>query len=150
MKTGCLLHIEDDSNDVFFLTHALAEAGVPNPIRVAQDGQKAIDYLTAALTCANLTLYPWPELVLLDLTLPKVTGLGVLQWIRQQSRLKDLSVLILTALLPLPHFAFFMSDPLCQPRASRRRFVLFVQSPDVFWPVVHPQPLAPQLFGRFD
>jgi two-component system response regulator len=94
MKT--ILQVEDDSNDVFFLKHALKRAGVANPIRVVNDGQEAIDYLKGAGRFADRDQFPLPGLVLLDLKLPHVMGLDVLKWIRQESGL-SLVVVLLTA-----------------------------------------------------
>ena len=82
MKT--ILQVEDDANDVFFLQRALTKAGVPNPIQVAIDGQQAIDYLQGVGKFADREHFPLPCLVLLDLKLPRVMGLEVLKWIRQQ------------------------------------------------------------------
>ncbi len=94
MKT--ILQVEDDPNDVFFLKHALKRAGVANPIRVVNDGQEAIDYLKGAGRFADREQFPLPGLVLLDLKLPHVMGLDVLKWIRQESGL-SLVVVLLTA-----------------------------------------------------
>lgn len=82
MKT--ILQVEDDSNDVFFLQHAMKKAGVANPIHVVSDGQQAIDYLQGVGKFADRVRYPLPSLVLLDLKLPYVMGLDVLRWIREQ------------------------------------------------------------------
>jgi CheY-like chemotaxis protein len=94
MKT--ILQVEDDSNDVMFLQRAMQKAQVANPLQVATDGQQAIDYLKGAGKYADRDLFPLPCLVLLDLKLPHVMGLDVLKWIRQQSGLA-LVVVLLTA-----------------------------------------------------
>ena len=67
-----------------------------NAFHVANDGQEAMNYLKGEGKFADREKYPLPSLVLLDLRLPKVMGLDVLRWIRQQSGL-DLVVLILTS-----------------------------------------------------
>lgn len=94
MKT--ILQVEDDPNDVFFLQHAMKKAGVANTIRVATNGQEAIDYLQGAGKFADRGKFPFPCLVLLDLKLPYVMGLDVLRWIRQQPG-TALPVVMLTA-----------------------------------------------------
>jgi len=91
-----ILQVEDDPNDVFLLQHAMAIAGVTNPIQVATDGQQAIDYLSGAGKYADREQFPFPCLVLMDLKLPHVTGLNVLKWIRQQPG-PALVVVMLTA-----------------------------------------------------
>jgi two-component system response regulator len=94
MKT--ILQVEDDPNDVFFLKHALKRAGVANPIRVVSDGREAMDYLKGAGRFSDREQFPLPGLVLLDLKLPHVMGLDVLKWIRRESGL-SLVVVLLTA-----------------------------------------------------
>src|ERR1041385_7024631 len=80
-----ILQVDDDPNDVFFLRKAMEKAGVINRIQIAEDGQEAIDYLAGAGKFADRAQFPLPCLVLLDLKLPFVMGLDVLQWIRQSS-----------------------------------------------------------------
>ena len=94
MKT--ILQVEDDPNDVFFLKRALKIAGVDNPVRVVNDGREAINYLKGAGRFADREQFPLPSLVFLDLKLPHVMGLEVLKWIRQESGLL-LVVVLLTA-----------------------------------------------------
>jgi CheY-like chemotaxis protein len=94
MKT--ILQVEDDPNDVFFLRRAFTNAGVDNPLRVVNDGREAIDYLKGAGKFADREQFPLPGLVFLDLKLPHVMGLEVLRWIRQESGL-SLVVVLLTA-----------------------------------------------------
>jgi CheY-like chemotaxis protein len=91
-----ILQVDDDPNDVFLLQHAMRKAGVANHIQVASDGQQAIDYLKGAGKFSDRQKYPLPCLVLLDLKLPYVMGLDVLEWIRQQPG-RGLIVIILTA-----------------------------------------------------
>ena len=89
-----ILLVEDDKNDVFFLQQAMKTAGVLNPIRIASDGQQAIDYFKGAGKFANREEFPLPCLVLLDLKLPYVMGLDVLKWIRQQPELPAIVVIL--------------------------------------------------------
>ncbi|HSX81153.1 MAG TPA: response regulator, partial [Candidatus Saccharimonadia bacterium] len=67
---------------------------VMNPIHVLNDGREAIDYFKGAGRFADREEFPLPCLVLLDLKLPNVMGFGVLKWIRQQSEVRAI-VLIL-------------------------------------------------------
>src|SRR5689334_6700769 len=89
-----ILLVEDDKNDVFFMQQAMKTAGVLNPIRIASDGQQAIDYFKGAGKFANREEFPLPGLVLLDLKLPYVMGLDVLKWIRQQSEVAVIVVIL--------------------------------------------------------
>jgi two-component system response regulator len=81
---------------VFFLQHAMLKAGIKNPIQVATDGQQAIDYLEGNGKFSDREAFPLPCLVLLDLKLPHVMGLKVLEWIRERSGM-DVVVVMLSA-----------------------------------------------------
>lgn len=91
-----ILLVEDEENDVFFMKRAMKQAGITHPLRVAEDGQAAIDYLEEALRDDDKKI-PLPCLVLLDLKLPRVMGLDVLKWIRRQPELQTMIVIIFTS-----------------------------------------------------
>lgn len=95
--SDCILHVEDRDEDVYLLRYAFKSADIKNPVRVAQDGQEAIDYLAGNGQFADRAMNPLPCLTLLDLQLPQVTGLEVLEWLRQQPALKSLIVIILSS-----------------------------------------------------
>lgn len=84
-----ILLVEDNPDDEHLAVRALKKHNVVNDIAVARDGQQALDYL---LNGNN----PLPALVLLDLKLPKVSGLEVLQKLRATARTALLPVVILT------------------------------------------------------
>lgn len=92
-----VLYVEDEENDAFLLQLAFRNAAVPHPFRVLTDGMQAIEYLEGTGRFANRTENPLPCLVILDLNLPRRSGMEVLQWIREQSRFKTLPVLIYTS-----------------------------------------------------
>ena len=91
------LIVEDEENDIYFLKHALQKAGISNPVQVVESGQAAIDYLAGTGKFADRNTYPLPTMIFLDLKLPQVHGLDVLKWIRTQSSLPPLVVLVLTS-----------------------------------------------------
>lgn len=93
--TGTILLVEDEEGDVFFMRQAMKKADVLNPLKVASNGQEAIDYFQGTGKFANREEFPLPCLVLLDLKLPRVMGLDVLKWLRQQT--ERVIVLILTS-----------------------------------------------------
>jgi CheY-like chemotaxis protein len=96
-KNSCILHVEDDENDILLLSLAFKQAGITNPVQVVNDGQQAIDYLARVGAYADRTKFPVPSLVLLDLNLPKKPGLEVLEWIRDQPALKSLAVIVFSS-----------------------------------------------------
>ena len=92
-----ILLVEDDKNDAFFLQYAFEAAGIPNPLVLIDDGQKAMDYLAGTGSYADRLKFPLPCLVLLDLKLPGKDGLEVLRWAQSQPGLRNLMVVILTS-----------------------------------------------------
>ncbi len=92
-----LLIVEDEENDVFFLKDALRKAGILNPIQVVDDGRRALDYLSGTGKFSDRKVYPLPAVVFLDLKLPQINGLGVLEWIREQPSLPSMVLVVLTA-----------------------------------------------------
>jgi len=92
-----VLLVEDEPNDIFFMKHAFQEVGILNPLQVAQDGREAINYLSGAGEYADRKKFPLPCLMLLDLNLPRVMGLDVLKWVREQSEMKTIIVIILSS-----------------------------------------------------
>ena len=91
MRNKTILLVEDTADDETLILMSLRKSGVANQIDVARDGQQALDYL---LNDARKKL---PAVVLLDLKLPKVDGLEVLQKLRAQERTKLLPVVVLTS-----------------------------------------------------
>jgi CheY-like chemotaxis protein len=91
-----ILHVEDEENDLFILQQAFKRAGIANPIQVAVDGQAAVYYLSGVGPYADRQKHPLPNLVLLDLKVPKLDGFEVLAWIRQQPALRGLVVIALS------------------------------------------------------
>lgn len=95
--SGLILLVEDDENDVFFLKHAFQSEGIINPLRVAWDGQEAIDYLAGEKQFGDRAKFPLPSLMLLDLKLPRKTGLDVLKWMRAQPGLSKILTVVLSS-----------------------------------------------------
>ncbi len=92
-----ILLVEDDPNDVFLIQRAFRRANIVNPVQVVQDGEAAVLYLSSQEPYADRDRYPLPIMMLLDLKLPRRSGLEVLEWLRQQPRLKRLPVVVLTS-----------------------------------------------------
>ena len=92
-----ILVVEDNADDFFFLERAFKLAEVPNELRHADDGQRALDYLQGAGLFTDRAANPLPSLILLDLKLPLMHGFEVLGWIRKQPALKHIVVIVLTS-----------------------------------------------------
>lgn len=97
-ELGEILLVEDDPNDVDLTLRAFKKAGIANRFQVARDGQEALDYVFRAGKYAELlTLSPPPPVILLDLNLPKVSGIEVLARLKADPRIRKTPVIVLTA-----------------------------------------------------
>ncbi len=97
MKDQVILLVEDNVIDEELMLRALKKSNVANAVVVARDGSEALDYLFARRAHANRNPKDLPQVVLLDLNLPKVGGLDVLRAIRADQRTKLVPVVILTS-----------------------------------------------------
>lgn len=96
-KNHTILLVEDHPDDEELTRLAFKECRFANELVVARDGQEALDYLFAAGKYSGRDVCEQPQVVLLDLKLPKVDGLEVLRRIRADERTKFLPVVILTS-----------------------------------------------------
>lgn len=96
-RSRIILLVEDNPNDVELTLRAFEKNKIANEIVVASDGEEALDYLFATGAYADRDPNAWPEVVLLDLKLPKMHGLDLLQRLRADARTKRLPVVILTS-----------------------------------------------------
>jgi CheY-like chemotaxis protein len=92
-----ILLAEDEEDYVLLIRHAFSQANIPNPLHVVWNGQEAIAYLKGEGKYSNRDEYPLPDLMLLDLKMPRVNGFEVLKWLRVQPGLAPLRVLVLTS-----------------------------------------------------
>jgi len=92
-----ILLVEDNPDHEALTLRALRKAGLANPVIVARDGAEALDYLFGQGTYAGRDTADIPQAVLLDLKLPKVDGLEVLQRMRSDDRTKLIPVVVLTS-----------------------------------------------------
>lgn len=97
MNQPVILLVEDDNNDEVLAKLALEENNVKNELIVARDGQEALDYLFARGKYQSRNKLDLPQVVLLDLKLPKVSGLQVLEALRLDPVTKFLPVVIFTS-----------------------------------------------------
>src|SRR5690349_20072402 len=92
-----ILVAEDNPADVFILKRAFLKAGIDPQISVVRDGQEALDYLEGENDFADRRTHPLPELLLLDLKMPKLDGFDVLRWVRHHPGLNRLLIIVLTS-----------------------------------------------------
>jgi len=97
MNTKTILLIEDNPSDIDLTKRALKKGHILNRLVVASDGQEALDYLFGTGAYAGRDASDFPTLTLLDLKLPKVSGLELLRRIRTDPVTRRMPVVILTS-----------------------------------------------------
>jgi two-component system response regulator len=97
MEDKIILLVEDNADDEKLTLRALKKNNIRNEVVVARDGAEALDYLFGTGAYAGRNLSVMPQVVLLDLKLPKLDGLEVLRRVRGDDRTKLLPVVILTS-----------------------------------------------------
>jgi len=97
LEEKIILLVEDNADDVLLTERALKKSHILNKVVVVRDGVEALEYLFGNGNWAGRDLRVMPQVVLLDLNLPKIDGLEVLRKIRADNRTKLLSVVILTS-----------------------------------------------------
>lgn len=95
-KTAVILLVEDDPGDQELTRRALEEGKIANTLHIVGDGEQALDYLLRRGPYADPAAAPRPDLILLDLNLPKLDGRQVLENIRVTPELRRIAVVILT------------------------------------------------------
>ena len=92
-----ILVVEDDEEDIGLLRHAFTRVGGGVPVRFVKDGDHAVAYLSGAPPFQDRQEFPLPTLILLDLKLPRRSGLEVLDWIRARPELRKTPVIVFTS-----------------------------------------------------
>jgi len=96
LSPGTFLLAEDSEADVHLLKRAFAEVGATLPLVVVGNGQDALDYILGRASYADRIRHPAPTVLLLDLKLPKKTGLEVLECL-QHERIKNPKVIVMSS-----------------------------------------------------
>jgi len=91
-----ILIADDDRNDILIFERSLKAAGVLNPLNVVRDGAEAVDYLAGEGVYADRAQYPLPDLMLLDLKMPKLDGFDVLTWWRENGQGGRFPIIVLS------------------------------------------------------
>src|SRR5918992_3389842 len=91
-----ILIAEDSPDDVLMLQRAFRDAVIETPLHFVANGEEAIAYLKGDGKFANRAEYPVPDLLLLDLKMPRTNGFEVLEWLQQEPSLAPLRTVVLT------------------------------------------------------
>ena len=90
-----VLYVEDSADDFVLLKLASRKCGTPFSLQRARDGEEALAYLSGTGDYADRDEHPFPDLVLLDLKMPRLDGFEVLQWLRANPDTRSLPVVVL-------------------------------------------------------
>jgi len=96
-ELSIILLVEDNADDVMLVQYAFDKAGILNPLEVVADGDAAVDYIGRTGAYAGREGQPGPDLILLDLKLPRRSGFEVLSFVRQHGPTRHTPVVVLTS-----------------------------------------------------
>ncbi|HWD21474.1 MAG TPA: response regulator [Verrucomicrobiae bacterium] len=97
MRARNILYAEDNPDDVLIFKMACKRAGWAQPLHAVEDGETAIAWLNGDAPYADREKYPLPDVLLLDLKMPRKTGFDVLEWARKSANFAALPVIILSS-----------------------------------------------------
>ena len=92
-----ILIVDDDANDLFLIEHAFQENGVKDSIHKAKGGREAIDYMMGEGKYSDRSIYAYPTFITIDLKMPVVDGLAVLEHIKKNPAWAIIPTVILTS-----------------------------------------------------
>jgi two-component system, response regulator len=146
LEEKTILLVEDNPDDVELTKMALAKSRICNKLVVANDGEEALDYLFCLGQYANRDHGQFPEVVLLDLKLPRVSGLEVLKQVRANPVTKLLPVVILTSSSMdqdiINGYTLGCNSFITKP-VDFKQFVDAVQQLEMYWLVLNRNPYSP-------
>ncbi len=143
VRDEVILLAEDDPNDVLLIQRAFQRNLVSNPVQVVRDGNEAVAYLSGQAPFADRERHPLPVLMLMDLKMPRKSGLEVLEWVRQQPGLKRLPIIVLTSSNQSPDinraYELGANSYLVKP-AGFDSLLDLVKNLDMYWLILNERP----------
>lgn len=95
-KGAVILIVEDDASHRLLIRKTFENHSVKNRIMEAEDGQQALDYVYGRGQYSDRTAYPYPDLILLDIKMPKVDGFEVLKTLKTDTTTRHIPIIMLT------------------------------------------------------
>ena len=140
-----ILLVEDNGDDLELTLHALRREHLANNIFTVRDGEEALDFLFCSGSYGQRKFDHPPRLVLLDLKLPKVSGLEVLKQVKEDPRTRSIPVVVLTSSKEerdLVDSYNFGANSYMQKPVDFDQFRQMVKSAGLYWMVINQYPLA--------
>jgi len=138
-----ILLVEDNDAHVKLILRAFKEDRLANPVHVVSDGEQALDYLFRRGDYQDPAKSPRPDMILLDLKLPKIDGLEVLKTVKEDVKLKDIPVVVLTSSTDQRdvHEAYrhYVNSYIAKP-VDFDKFRQVVQELDYYWTIFNTKP----------
>lgn len=143
MQKATILLVEDNPDDEALTLRALKKNNIGNKIFVVRDGAEALDFLLCTGTYADRDPREMPQLILLDLKLPKVDGLEVLRRLRSDKRTRLLPIVILTSSNEeqdlMEGYQYGANSYMCKP-VDFNQFADAIRQLGVYWLVLNETP----------
>ena len=143
VRENVILLAEDDPNDILLVQRAFEKSNITTPLHIVRDGEEAVAYLSGERDFANRERHPLPVLLLMDLKMPRKSGLEVLEWLRQQPGLRRLPVVVLTSSNQSPDinraYDLGANSYLVKP-AGFDSLLELVKSLNVYWLILNEKP----------
>ena len=140
-----MLLIEDNADDEELILHTLREANLINRIKVIRDGVEALDYLFCEGQYAGRGTQPNPLLILLDVKLPRIDGIQVLEKIKHDKRTQSIPVVMLTSSREEPDIAHSYqlgaNSYIVKP-VDFAQFQQAIQQVGLYWKVLNEPPIS--------
>ncbi|MGA9032981.1 MAG: response regulator [Sulfuricaulis sp.] len=138
-----ILLVEDNDAHVKLILRAFKEDRLANPVHVVSDGEQALDYLYRRGDYQDPIKSPRPDMILLDLKLPKIDGLEILKTVKEDVKLKDIPVVVLTSSTDQRdvHEAYrhYVNSYIAKP-VDFDKFRQVVQELDYYWTIFNTKP----------
>jgi len=148
MKDKVILLVEDNPSDIGLTQRALAKSHIANEMIVVEDGQQALDYLFGGGEYKDRDLNDLPALILLDLKLPRISGLDVLRLVRANERTSRVPVVILTTSqeqLDIAQSYDLHANSYIRKPVDFAQFVEAIQHMGLYWLVLNEPPPSPKV-----
>jgi CheY-like chemotaxis protein len=144
ISPATILIAEDNQDDAFFLERAFSRVGPKARLQFVRDGQEAIEYLQGSEPFDDRATYPFPELLVLDLRMPRLTGFEVIEWVRANPLCRELPIVVLTG-SDAPRdlkSAYALGANACLPKPDDANLIPIVERLEREW-LSHLFPQAP-------